>query len=167
MQATGEDAAENGAAQLQSDAMPAAPGGAAHRLGDRALHDNASGSSSPPRGLGAPVATIAGPQAAADAVCESLVDEGSQPLFESAPISTAAAAAADDQTALANSLNDQPDVKQAAGSSAVLQPAAAPAALREAPDEQPGAEQVAPVPQPLQPAERLAKGREVVALMQE
>lgn len=164
LQEPAENAAEHGAAQPQPDAVPAASDCAAHGLRATALHYIPPATGSPSHGLGAPVATIAGPQAAADAVCESLVDQGSQPLFEPAPVSNAAA---DDQTALANLLNDELDAEQAAGSSGALQPAAAPAASSAALDGQPGVEQAVPASQPLRPAERLAKGREVVALMHE
>lgn len=164
LQEPAENAAEHGAAQPQPDAVPAASDGAAHGLRDATVHYTPSATSSPSHGLEAPVATISGPQTASDAVCESLVDDASQPLFEPAPVSNAAA---DDQTALANLLNSELDAEQAAGSSDALQPAAAPAASSEALDGPPSVEQAVPAPLPLQPAERLAKGREVVALMHE
>lgn len=156
--------AENAAAETQSDAVPGVSDGAAQGLGNELFDHIPSQTSIPSHGLRAFVATDVGAQPAADAVCDSLVDEGSQPLFKPAPVSNAAA---EHQTASAFLLHGQAGAEQAAGSSQVLQPADLPAAPGASLDKQSGAEQADPVPQPLQPSERLAKGREVVALMQQ
>lgn len=151
--------AENAAAETQSDAVPGVSDGAAQGLGNELFDHIPSQTSIPSHGLRAFVATDVGAQPAADAVCDSLVAP-----FQPAPVSNAAA---EHQTASAFLLHGQAGAEQAAGSSQVLQPADLPAAPGASLDKQSGAEQADPVPQPLQPSERLAKGREVVALMQQ
>ena len=82
------------------------------------------------------------------------------------PSPAPAPARSDDQTASTSPLLGHSGAGQATDPLQHDQPAQQ-AAENKSSGEQPVAGQAAPAPQPLQPAERLAKGREVMALMQE
>ncbi|KAK9822617.1 hypothetical protein WJX74_010626 [Apatococcus lobatus] len=162
MQATAPEetsaaAQEDEAAHSQSDAAPVLTNGSAAGLRDRAFHSEAAGAA--PSMLSATHQQSALLAASHPTAAPHQAALPSQPLGEPALVS---AEAAEGQTASAGPLNGHPGAKQEASPLQPGQPAHV-----HAEQCNPAAAEVALALHPLRPAERLAKGREVVALMQE